>query len=459
MIRSMSKRKLVIIMLFVIGVFLNIIIFLWQSENTVNIQLQITVFADKQGAYKIYYGDSEKFTEEQSMWKDYIEEYKSQDLLFLFPDTTNFIRIDLPEAEGRVQLSNLTFQYQNRKIKLDNILVQQATLSQLTLWEEDGIYHIETEGGDPYILLDVSGINFQSFVDEINHIRNFFYKVFLCFILDGIIIFIILHSKKITIYYYELYENRKLIWKLAKNDFKTKFAGSYLGIIWAFIQPIVTILVYWFVFQVGLKNGNVGDVPFALWLMAGLIPWFFFSESLNGATNSMIEYNYLVKKVVFQINILPVIKMLSAFFVHIFFVLFMLIIYACNGYAPDFYTLQVVYYSLCMFVFVLGLSYLTSAIVVFMKDLTQLINIVLQIGVWMTPIMWDIQFIPEKFQWIFKINPMYYIVQGYRDSLINKAGFYEHFGYTLYYWVLTIFVFWLGTSIFKKLKRHFADLL
>lgn len=455
----MSKRKLAIIILLVVGMFLNVVIFLQQPKRAADIQLQITVSADKKGDYKIYYSESEDFIEEQSMWKDYIEEYRNQDLLFLFPDTASFIRIDFPEVEGKIQLSNLIFRYQNREIGFDNKLIQQATFSQLTLWEEDGIYHIETENGDPYLLLNLSEMNFQSFVNDSNRIRDFCWKIFLCLTLDGMILFVILHSKRVTLYYYELYENRKLIWKLAKNDFKTKFAGSYLGIIWAFIQPIVTILVYWFVFQVGLKNGDVGEVPFALWLMAGLIPWFFFSESLNGATNSMIEYNYLVKKVVFQINILPVIKMLSAFFVHIFFVVFMLIIYACNGYMPDLYTLQVVYYSLCMFLFVLGLSYLTSAIVVFMKDLTQLINIVLQIGVWMTPIMWDIQFIPEKFQWIFKINPMYYIVQGYRDSLINKVGFYEHFGYTLYYWGLTMFIFWFGTGIFKKLKRHFADLL
>ena len=82
--------------------------------------------------------------------------------------------------------------------------------------------------------------------------------------------------KKILALPAELYQNRKLVLSLAKNDFKTKYAGSYLGIVWAFIQPIVTILVYWFVFSVGLKAGTVSDYPFVLYLVSGIVPWFFF---------------------------------------------------------------------------------------------------------------------------------------------------------------------------------------
>ena len=95
-------------------------------------------------------------------------------------------------------------------------------------------------------------------------------------------------------------KNRKLAVYLAKNDMKNKFAGSYLGIVWAFVQPVITILLYWFVFQIGLRSQDVADVPFVLWLMAGLIPWFFFQDAVLNATNSFTEYSYLVKKVVFN---------------------------------------------------------------------------------------------------------------------------------------------------------------
>ena len=94
----------------------------------------------------------------------------------------------------------------------------------------------------------------------------------------------------------EIYKNRKLVFSLAKNDFKTKYAGSYFGTVWAFVQPIVTICVYWFVFGLALRNGSDKGVPFVLWLIAGLVPWFFIQEGLTGGTNALLEYNYLVKK-------------------------------------------------------------------------------------------------------------------------------------------------------------------
>lgn len=272
--------------------------------------------------------------------------------------------------------------------------------------------------------------------------------------------------KKIFSLPYELFANRKLIWSLSKNDFKTRYAGSYLGIIWAFVQPIVTVLVYWFVFEKGLKAGGVNtkegiEIEFVLWFVAALVPWFFFAEAWGNATNALLEYSYLVKKVVFKISILPIVKIISALFVHLFFIAFIIILYACYGYYPDAYYLQIIYYSLCMFVLALGLSYMTSAIVVFFKDLNQIISIILQIGMWLTPIMWNIDGIglSETAKNIFKLNPMYYVTMGYRDTFINEVWFFDHPFQTLYFWGFTLVTFLLGTFIFKRLKVHFADVL
>ncbi len=263
-----------------------------------------------------------------------------------------------------------------------------------------------------------------------------------------------------------IYESRKLITRLSVNDFKTKFAGSYLGIIWAFVQPVITIFVYWFVFEKGFKpaairNAAGGEVPYVLWLIAGMVPWFFFNDALSGGTRALLDYSYLVKKVVFQIDILPIVKVVSAVFVHLFFLAFAILLYAVYGYYPDLYTLQVIYYSLCLFVLVLGLTYLTSAVVVFFRDLNQVINIVLQVGVWVTPIMWnmDTMNISPVLKNILKLNPLYYIVQGYRDAFIGKVAFFERWELTIYFWAFTIVFLLLGTHIFKKLRMHFADVL
>lgn len=260
----------------------------------------------------------------------------------------------------------------------------------------------------------------------------------------------------------ELYQNRKLIWTLAKNDFKTKYAGSYLGIIWAFIQPIVTVMVYWFVFGV-VRQGAPKAVPFVLWLICGLVPWFFFSEALIQSTNALIEYSYLVKKVVFKISILPLVKVIASLFVHGFFILFMLLFYCFYRQWPSLYAIQILYYSFCAFVLVLAMSYITSSVVVFFRDLSHLITILLQIGIWMTPIMWDFtdmnlsaDSIVAK---ILKLNPMFYIVNGYRNALVDRHWFWEQPGQTVYFWCVTFLLFFFGIRLFKKLKVHFADVL
>lgn len=289
-------------------------------------------------------------------------------------------------------------------------------------------------------------------------------KVISCVIILASCILFWLLFDKITVLPVELYQNRRLIWKLAKNDFKKRYAGSYMGAVWAMIQPVVTVVMYWIVFEKvfggsGPRGDNGVEVPFVLFLTAGLVPWFYFSEALTNGTNALLEYNYLVKKVVFKISILPIIKVIAATFIHAFFVLILLIVACGYGYYPSVYTLQIFYYSACLFVFVLAISYTTCALVVFFRDLSQIINIALQIGMWVTPIMWNIHDFHQPWMVLFKINPLVYIVNGYRSAIYEHAWFWEDFYSTMYFWIVTVVLFGVGALVFKRLKVHFADVL
>ena len=267
---------------------------------------------------------------------------------------------------------------------------------------------------------------------------------------------------KFTVLPVELFQSRHLIWKLARNDFKKRYAGSYLGAVWAMVQPVVTVVMYYIVFEVIMGSGRPmanDEIPYVLFLTAGLVPWFYFNESLQNGTNSMLEYNYLVKKVVFKISILPIIKIIAATFIHVFFACVLLVIAAIYGYYPSIYTIQLVYYSFCMFILVLGMCYTTCAVMVFFKDLGQIINIALQIGMWATPILWDIESIGPKAQMLVKINPLVYIVNGYRSTIFEKTWFFEDFYSTMYFWIFTVVIFGIGALVFKRLKVHFADVL
>ena len=142
----------------------------------------------------------------------------------------------------------------------------------------------------------------------------------------------------------DIIRNRSLLWQLTKRDFRQRYLGSYLGILWAFIQPAVTVLILWFVFQVGFKAMPVENFPFILWLVCGMFPWFFLSESVLSATGSVVESSYLVKQIVFRVELLPIVKIMSALVVHVFFVAILFAMFALYGYSVSIYNLQILYY-------------------------------------------------------------------------------------------------------------------
>ena len=254
-------------------------------------------------------------------------------------------------------------------------------------------------------------------------------------------------------------ENRKLLKTLIIDDFKKQYLGSYLGLVWAFIQPLTFMLVIWFVFTYGFRSASHGDTPYFIWLMSGMIPWFFITNALSSGTNAIISNSFLVKKVAFRVSILPLVQIGSAFIIHMVLVLFLIVIILLYGFNPSIYWLQIPYYMLCSAALLLGLSWITSAIRVFVKDIGNFIAVLLQIGFWATPIFWNISQISPKYQWILKLNPAYYIVEGYRDSFVNHIWFWEAPKLTIYYLGVTSVCFVLGAIVFKRLRPHFGDVL
>ena len=257
----------------------------------------------------------------------------------------------------------------------------------------------------------------------------------------------------------DIIHNKKLLWQLTKRDFKQRYLGSYLGILWAFIQPAITVIIFWFVFEVGFKSMPIDNFPFILWLVCGMFPWFFFSESIQSAANSILENAFLVKKIVFRVELLPIVKIVSALVVHIFFVGVLFLMFAIYGYSVSIYNLQIVYYLFAMMCLALGISWLTSALTVFLRDVGQFVGMIMQFGFWATPIFWSLKIVPEEYHFILKLNPVYYFVEGYRQCFIYHEWFWQHYNLTAYFWAVTLAVMFIGAVCFKKLRPHFADVL
>lgn len=265
--------------------------------------------------------------------------------------------------------------------------------------------------------------------------------------------------KAIFNFFGDLYESRYTLMGLAKNDFKARFAKSFLGILWAFIQPLVTLLVMWFVFQAGFKNAPVDDVAFMAWLTPAYLVWAFFSEALISVTNSLSEYQYLLKQVNFRTSIIPLVKIISSSFVHIAFIFFIFLVLAVYKIPFSIYNIQVVYYFLCVVVLLVGMGWLLSALSVFIPDVANIVNVVIQIGFWATPIFWVDTGMTPAVKLILQINPMYYICQGYRDSFITHVWFWERIRTSIMFWGITGIFFVAGVLVFRKLRPYLVDVL
>lgn len=256
-----------------------------------------------------------------------------------------------------------------------------------------------------------------------------------------------------------IYTQRRLIFAMARREIKSQYIGSFLGILWAFIHPVVMIGVFWFVFSVGFKAQPMNNAPFVVWLTAGMAPWFLISEIINSSANVVIFHGQLVKKTIFFPQILPVIKVLSSLVTHTVFLAMLLLLILCHGMPLSLWFVQFFYYLICLVVLALGVAWAVSALNVFMRDVAMITSILLQIGFWGTPIFWDISMMPQKVQRWLKLNPMYYVVQGYRDCFIDFVPFWQHPWYSIYFWLFACLTFVAGALIFKRLKPQFCDVL
>ena len=162
-----------------------------------------------------------------------------------------------------------------------------------------------------------------------------------------------------------------------------------------------------------------------------------------------------MKKIAFRVERLPAVKIMSAMAVHIILVAIVLIV---EDGAPVLKRLQVVYYMIGMSSLAYGIVLITSALSVFTRDVVQIVGMSLQLGFWVTPIFWEEGMLPTEYRWIVELNPLSYIVEGYRQSMIGGMWFWER-PETVTYWLETLIIIWIGRCVFRRMRPHFADVI
>jgi teichoic acid transport system permease protein len=256
-------------------------------------------------------------------------------------------------------------------------------------------------------------------------------------------------------------EYRQQLVKLAKADLVKTYRGAALGWSWAIIKPAVTIFVYWFAFAIGLRSGkNVYGYPFFLWLISGVIPWFYISDMLTAGTESIRKYSYLVTKMKFPVSTIPTFVSLSKLAVNVILIVVMIGIFCLFGFYPDIYYLQIIFYIFLSFAFWTVWGLFSSLLSAISKDFANLVKSFVTAVFWLSGILWD----PEKIKimWLKKalrLNPVTYIVQGFRNCLINKVWFWEQPKRLLYFCIALAIMLLLSLWAYRKVRKEIPDVL
>lgn len=256
----------------------------------------------------------------------------------------------------------------------------------------------------------------------------------------------------------QIYLNRFIILELTKRDFKTKYVANLFGLSWAILEPLAMMSILWFVFTY-IRTGRHTDVPFPLFLLAGLVAYDLFNKALNSATRSISTYGFLINKVNFRAAIIPLVKILSELILHFIILAIVAIILVLNGMPVTIYWFQVLYYLFAMAILLTGVTWLTSSVTLFFRDINYIVTIIMRVLFFFTPIFWEAKNIPEQYLIYFRLNPLFYLVNGYRDSLLYGVPFWDHPMDTLYFWIIAIIFLLIGVVVFKRLRPFFAEVV
>lgn len=259
-----------------------------------------------------------------------------------------------------------------------------------------------------------------------------------------------------------IFKHRKWIFTLGFNDFKNRFASTSLGTLWGFLNPFIFMGTYVIVFQFILRAGGPNDnTPYLVWFLPGIAIWLFLNDGILSASNSIRGYSYLVKKVVFPVDIIPLISIVASSVSGMFITAVATIVCIVFGFVPN--VLHLIYVLFATYCFLIAITRFTSAVTTLVPDFGQLLSIVMQLFFWFTPVIWNLGMLDGHniLLNIMKCSPFAYLVTNMRDVFIvgDNLAFEKNGFFTIVFWVLTILIFVWGNYIFNRTKRDFADVL
>jgi len=255
------------------------------------------------------------------------------------------------------------------------------------------------------------------------------------------------------------FQNRRLLHDYVRQDFFIQFAGSLGGFLWLFVTPIVHIIVYSFVFSYIFQVRAVaefGETQFVIFMMIGYLPWFAFADAVSKSTGLLLEKAPLITKVMFPVQIIPVVGTMVPYLTHVIGFSLLLVYLSLQGYF-SLNWLFIPFIFFLQFLFTMGIVSVLSALCVFLRDLQQLVALMVMIWFFLTPIIYPISMISNPaVQELYLFNPMHSFVNLYREIILLDNVPMEHFKIII---PVSIISYIFGGWLFMKLKPAFGDVL
>lgn len=259
-------------------------------------------------------------------------------------------------------------------------------------------------------------------------------------------------------YWRDLWNYRELFFVLAWRDVAVRYKQTVIGLAWALIQPLLTMVVFTIIFGKIAKLPTDGAVPYALLVYAGLLPWQLFSTALTGASNSLISNANLISKVYFPRLIVPASAVVVALidFLISFAILAGLMVW--YQFVPGWHIFTLPFFVVMAFLASLGPGLWITALNVKYRDFRYVIPFVVQLGLYVSPVGFSSSVIPEQWRLLYSLNPVVGVIDGFRWAILGGESNFYFPGFILS-WVVIVLFLWLGIRQFRKMEKSFADLI
>lgn len=265
-------------------------------------------------------------------------------------------------------------------------------------------------------------------------------------------------TKNRSSYWEEIWEYKDLLYILVWRDLKVRYKQTLLGVLWSVLQPLLTMVVFTFIFSQIAELPTEAKAPYPILVFSALIPWQFFSSAISGAGNSLIANQTLITKVYFPRTVIPASTVIASLFDMIISLAILILLIVYYSFIPSWKICLLPLLILHVFLFTMGLSLLISSYNIKYRDFRYIIPFAIQFGLLISPIGFSSTVIPDNLYYLYSLNPMVGIIDGFRWSILNSSGSFNLLTYSISIFI-SIIIFLAGVYKFKKIERSISDII